>query len=257
MELAFTKLFNKIVTSSVWSEDDKTRIMWITMLALSDRNGYVAAALPGLADVSRMSLTDAKNAIKKLESPDEYSRSKIHDGKRIIPVNGGWEIVTYDIHRKLLSAEERKEYKAAWIKKRRQESRQMSTDVEKVSTFPSASASSSLSVRNRKPSTQDELLRYAKEQGVSESDARGFFDSQEAGGWTRAGKPLHDWKASLRSWKANGFLASQKKPRGIGSGIMTKFGLPLPKGCSIRGYDNAVLDSSGRVMDINQVRRSQ
>jgi hypothetical protein len=134
MELAFTKLFNKIVTSSVWSEDDKTRIMWITMLALSDRNGYVAAALPGLADVSRMSLQDAKNAIKKLESPDPYSRSKVSDGKRIIPVNGGWEIVTYDIHRKLLSQQERLEYKAAWIRKRRQKCRQMSTKVEKVST---------------------------------------------------------------------------------------------------------------------------
>jgi hypothetical protein len=137
MELAFTKLFNKIVTSSIWSEDDKTRIMWITMLALADRNGYVAAALPGLADVARMSLDDAKAAIEKLEAPDPYSRTTLYEGKRIIRVAGGWEIVTYDLHRKLLSAEERKQYKAEWAaKRRRQESRQKST----VSTQAEAEA---------------------------------------------------------------------------------------------------------------------
>jgi len=136
VELAFTKLFNKIVTSSVWSEDDKTRIMWITLLAISDRHGYVAAALPGLADVARMSLEEAKKAIHNLESKDEYSRNKILDGRRILPVEGGWEIVTYESHRKLLSKEERKAYKAEWIaRKRRQERRQKSTTVDSESTL--------------------------------------------------------------------------------------------------------------------------
>jgi hypothetical protein len=74
----------------------------------------------------------------------------------------------------------------------------------------SSSTSSSESVSKRRPSTQDELLRYAKTKGISESDAIAFWDSMEAGGWTRNGRPLKDWEAHLRSYKAQHFLASQK-----------------------------------------------
>lgn len=36
------KLFGSIVASTIWREDDKTRLVWITLLALSDRDGFVA-----------------------------------------------------------------------------------------------------------------------------------------------------------------------------------------------------------------------
>jgi hypothetical protein len=42
-----------------------------------------------------------------------------------------------------------------------------------------------------------------------------------------------------------------------GESVITKYGLPLPKRCTIRNSDQAVLDYSGRVMDINQVRAAQ
>ena len=196
MELAFTKLFNKIVTSSVWSEDDKTRIMWITLLAISDRHGYVAAALPGLADVARMSLEEAKKAIHNLESKDEYSRNKILDGRRIVPVEGGWEIVTYESHRKLLSKEERKAYKAEWIaRKRRQERRQKSTTVDSESTLSTqaeaeAEADKSTPLAPLKGGTAPKILtdavtarfrqwiKYRKENGKKVKDWNSFFLDQ-------------------------------------------------------------------------------
>jgi hypothetical protein len=62
----------------------------------------------------------------------------------------------------------------------------------------------------RKPKSREEVIIYATTLGISQSDAIGFFDSQESGGWTRGGKPLHDWKAALRTWNSNGFLPSQK-----------------------------------------------
>lgn len=63
----------------------------------------------------------------------------------------------------------------------------------------------------RKPSGLDEVKNYGKELGISDTDAEGFFDSQEAGGWTRNGRPLKDWKAAFRTWKRNGWLPSQKR----------------------------------------------
>ena len=95
----FTKLFSTIITSSIWSEDDKTRIMWITMLAIADANGHVDGAIPGLADMARMSLADAERSIGRLEAPDKYSRTVDHDGRRIEKEPGGWKILNYLAYR--------------------------------------------------------------------------------------------------------------------------------------------------------------
>ena len=66
MTKGYTKLFADIITSSIWSEDNNTRIMWITMLASSDASGYVSGTIPGMAAMSRLSLEDAEKAIKIL-----------------------------------------------------------------------------------------------------------------------------------------------------------------------------------------------
>jgi hypothetical protein len=108
----FTKLFSSIVTSSVWCEDDKTRLVWITMLALANRDGIVEAALPGLANAARVSIEDCRTAIAKFESPDTDSRSSAHEGRRAEKIEGGWRLLNYEFYRRKLSAEERREYKA-------------------------------------------------------------------------------------------------------------------------------------------------
>jgi hypothetical protein len=89
MNAGFTKLFGTIITSSLWSEDDKTRIMFITMLAACNPTGYVAGTIPGMAALSRMTLEDAARSIERLCSPDEYSRSREHDGRRLVPCDCG------------------------------------------------------------------------------------------------------------------------------------------------------------------------
>ena len=91
----YTPLFNSIVMSSIWSEDDKTRIVWITMLASSDSKGIVEATVDGLAHTARVSIKDCENALIKLSSPDKYSRNKENDGRRIKEVPGGWMLLNY------------------------------------------------------------------------------------------------------------------------------------------------------------------
>jgi hypothetical protein len=99
-ESGFTKLFSSIVTSSIWGEDDKTRIVWITMLACSNRYGEVGAALPGLANAARVSVKDCQKAIDKLTAPDRNSRSLEFEGRRIEKIDGGWQILNYGVYRK-------------------------------------------------------------------------------------------------------------------------------------------------------------
>lgn len=107
----FVKLFESILASSVWAEDDKTVRVWITMLVMKNRDQIVNASLPGLAHMARVSLEDCERALKKFESPDQYSRSKEHEGRRIQAVEGGWLVLNGQKYTELLSYEHRKEYK--------------------------------------------------------------------------------------------------------------------------------------------------
>ena len=132
MQRGYTKLFNTIVTSTIWQEDDKTRIVWITMLAIADQFGIVSAAIPGLASVANVSVEAARVAIKNLLAPDPDSRTKDFEGRRIEEVDGGWKILNYEKYRRMLNEEERKEYQAKWVRDRR---RQMSTTVDSMSTM--------------------------------------------------------------------------------------------------------------------------
>jgi len=93
IQSGYTKLFGSIVASTIWREDDKTRIVWITLLALSDKDGYVAGSIPGLADLARVTVAECEQALEKLQRPDKYSRSPEHDGRRLEVVEGGWFIL--------------------------------------------------------------------------------------------------------------------------------------------------------------------
>lgn len=56
-----------------------------------------------------------------------------------------------------------------------------------------------------------ESVVYCVSLGLLESDGQWFFDKCEGSGWTNNGKPIADWKATMRAWKAQGYMPSQKK----------------------------------------------
>lgn len=64
--------------------------------------------------------------------------------------------------------------------------------------------------------TEAEVVAYMAELGMPENDGVYLHANWEAGGWTRNGKPIKDWKACARTWKAGGFLPSQKASTGRG-----------------------------------------
>ena len=104
----FTKLFSTIVHSTVWREEMHVKVVWVTMLALADRNGYVAASLPGLADASRVTLEQCEEALARLSAPDKHSRTKEHEGRRIAEVDGGWALLNYTKYREQRDKDERR-----------------------------------------------------------------------------------------------------------------------------------------------------
>lgn len=105
----FVKLFQSIVSSSVWRAPDHVRLVWITMLALKDMDGKVNAAIPGLAAMANVSIEQTENALRILMSPDPYSRTKDHEGRRLAEIDGGWYVLNHQKYKDLLNAEDRRE----------------------------------------------------------------------------------------------------------------------------------------------------
>ena len=63
-----------------------------------------------MADFARVSLEDCKDALSKLTKPDEYSRSRDHEGRRVEEVDGGWKILNHAKYRAKLNNDDRREY---------------------------------------------------------------------------------------------------------------------------------------------------
>jgi hypothetical protein len=137
----YTKLFNSIVTSTIWMEDDQTRIVWLTMLAMADKNGEVQASIPGLANIARVPIESCRIAIGKFLSSDPDSRTKDDEGRRIEEIDGGWLLINHQKYREMASKDELREAetkrKARYRDRLRrngksQNVRDMSQDVPKI-----------------------------------------------------------------------------------------------------------------------------
>ncbi len=63
---------------------------------------------------------------------------------------------------------------------------------------------------SKKTCTLDEAKAFALELGQLASDGEACFYKWEGNGWKNGTSPIKDWKATMRSWKAAGYLPSQK-----------------------------------------------
>lgn len=107
--MAYVKLFESILASTIWDADSATRVVWITMLAMADRDGIVESSVPGLAHLSRVTREECDRALQVLSAPDPDSRTKDHDGRRISAIPGGWKILNYEHYRSRASADDVRE----------------------------------------------------------------------------------------------------------------------------------------------------
>jgi hypothetical protein len=109
----FTKLWASILESSIWSEPVENRVVWITMLTMADRNGFVGASVDGLARRANVSIDAVRAALATFQEPDQNSRNKDNEGRRIEEVPRGWHILNYTYFRDLRDEQARKEYERA------------------------------------------------------------------------------------------------------------------------------------------------
>jgi hypothetical protein len=117
--MAYTKLHQELVTSTIWREPHSTRILWVTMLAMATKHGEVRASIPGLADLARITLDECEAALQAFLSPDKYSRTPDYEGRRIEKIDGGWMLLNHPKYRLLCSKEDEKEATALRVARHR------------------------------------------------------------------------------------------------------------------------------------------
>jgi len=233
----YVKLFSSIVTSSMWSEDPPTRVVWVTMLTLKDKFQEVHAALPGLARAANVPLADAEAAIKKFLSPDPYSRTKEHEGRRIEEIPGGWRILNGEYYRRLMSIEERREYKRIKEAERRQRMRGKNVDksgqgvTKRGQNLTEADTEADTDIENngkgtaptkkfKVPTIEVVKLLMAKV-ALPESEADKFWNFYNSKGWMvgktkmrQVGSAVANWATRYREWHPTAPAAEQPKPTG-------------------------------------------
>jgi hypothetical protein len=103
----YSKLFSKIVYSSIWLEPHPTRIVWLTMLATMDEDGMCQlASVLNLARRAIVTVEEATAALKVLESPDPHSSDPDNDGRRIERLPGGWIVLNAVKYKAIVSGSE-------------------------------------------------------------------------------------------------------------------------------------------------------
>jgi hypothetical protein len=117
----YNKLFTKILDSSIWLEDDATRIVWITLLAAMNEDGFCRFASPAnVALRARVPAADAVVALKKFEGPDPLTPEDENQGRRIERVPGGYIVLNAIRHREQVTREEIRRQDADRAKKYRE-----------------------------------------------------------------------------------------------------------------------------------------
>lgn len=101
MSDGYVKVYESILQSTIWLETPDTKIVWITMLALKDKEGVVRASIPGLAKTSGVTIEACQAAINCFLSPDPFSRTRDFEGRRIQEVDGGWFLINHAKYRDL------------------------------------------------------------------------------------------------------------------------------------------------------------
>lgn len=119
----YTKLFAGITESSIWVQPDHILRVWIALLARADADGVVEGSVPGFANLCNMEIERFQEAIEVLSAPDEFSRDPEHDGRRIEPIQGGWQVLNHGKYRRVTQGKDgsRAPYYRDYRKRKREE----------------------------------------------------------------------------------------------------------------------------------------
>ncbi len=237
--VVYNRLFTKILDSSIWLEPDSTRIVWITLLASMNQDGYAHfSALENLATRAHVSLSKAQRAIEILEAPDPNSENVSNEGRRIERVPGGWIVLNAIHYRERFSKEIEREQTRLRVQKYRAKKagNALPNVTSRDVTVVPASASVHASVSSSGRCTEEEAIQYCTAAGLTKEDGQWFWNKGEGCGWKNNGKAIKDWKKTVTAWRLIHIFPSQKQTRKVSAA------LPAPTSWGDRKAQKQMID---------------
>lgn len=231
--MAYSKLFASIINSSLWTEPDHIRLIFITMLAIADRDGYVYGSRAGLIRQAcvDMDACDETDPFAVLMAPDRESsdllRNPDNEGRRIEEVEQGFRIINYGYYRSLRNDDDRRIQNREAQRRFKAKSKPQSAKVSRAkpqSAHAEAEADTEEKKKKESPSLR-EIEDFCQSIGLPKSDAEAMLLH-----WTERKWPK-SWQLTIRKWKSFGYMPSQKQR----NGRITK--LPAPSGPAYRRVD--------------------
>lgn len=207
----WTPLHQRIVASSVWSTKYHVRIAWVTLLAITGKDGVAHVTVSGLARLANIKLEEAADALEVLSAPDPDTMTQDgNEGRRIARAETGWKLLNWDAYRVLakkgLVQEQNREAQARWRDRNRVEG----TPADGPAVIPPMAR-----VRgSNRPTSVEEVIEAGKMLGMDGGACRKFWNhyegtaKQDESGrvvWVtgeRGEKQVGNWRNVLGTWKA-------------------------------------------------------
>jgi hypothetical protein len=181
------------------------------LIVLADEEGVVD--MTPIAIHRRTTIPEhiIEKGLDLLAQPDENSRSKAEEGRRIVLLdperNWGWRLVNYKYYRDLANRADKREKDRIRMQEKRNEinnvanSRSASRNVPKVAyTNTNTDTNKRKDIGRFAPPTYEEVKSYCEERGNS-IDPQRFIDHYEANGWMRGKTKIKNWRACVRTWE--------------------------------------------------------
>ncbi len=186
----YAKIYEQIFDSTL-AENYQVRHVFEDLLKLADQDGVVDRTREAIARRTNVPLEIVRMAIGELEKPDLDSRSKKHDGRRIIPLEEhrgwGWQIVNHGYYRKLKTADEMRESAKERMRKLRYDNGKPTKSEQNEQNVTSAYAYVSVpggckGGGFKEPTIEEVRLLFAKA-GGTDRQADKFFNFYASKGW--------------------------------------------------------------------------
>lgn len=185
-----------------------TRGIWMDLLCAmheSDRSGELRGTSEQLARLARCSTVELVQALTDLQNSRAADVEKRNDT---------WVVANRRMKRE------------AFIR-------------EKRAAAGSLGGSKAQANREQRPDTDNDIdcqrtvEEFCVSLGLPKNDGTACFHKWQGNGWTNGGEQIRDWKATIRSWKAAGYMPSQRPDKNgskPGPTVPKRANKPQPEG---------------------------
>jgi len=143
---------------------------------------------------------DAARMLQALQQVGFLDGMQVHD----------WGV--YNAYHETFSERAKAAAEARWAKhNEKKQAKEDKTREDKSRKETSIASSMREACSKHKAETLEIVSDYCTEIGLPKSDGISCWEKWTGNGWRNGGNAIKDWKATIRSWKSQGYLPSQKE----------------------------------------------